>query len=319
MNIRFLTLVAMTITTLSYSHIKYEKDYTVNTYDSARGCFGKNIDQGCFHKKKNGSKYVEEIFANNGLHYVDNWCKQQLPYTRKKLDSVRKKLESFELRSKSLLTVFFDDIDLMDYGDEIIQNKINNSRWFNLSIRIGVNRSSFSMGNPNFESRRNLDFGSKTNPRIGLEAEFVLPFNKNKWAVIAEPTYQYYKSNLIINSEDISGGMIQSALKYNSIELPIGIRHYLFLNHSTKLFVNASYHFADFDFDSLVDFKRSDGSNFNDPLAFRRETHWAVGTGIKVMNRYSLEIKYLGSPRAINALFWNSEYETLSFIFGFTL
>ena len=61
--------------------------------------------------------------------------------------------------------------------------------WFNLSIRPGMNYATLSIGNDLTLSITNIDFGNKLGFRLGLEAEFVLPFNKYKWAIIVEPTY----------------------------------------------------------------------------------------------------------------------------------
>jgi hypothetical protein len=57
-----------------------------------------------------------------------------------------------------------------------------------------MNFSSFEMVNDYYSGSGNAKFDNKISFRIGLEAEFILPFNKNKWAVFAEPTYQYYKT-----------------------------------------------------------------------------------------------------------------------------
>ncbi len=62
---------------------------------------------------------------------------------------------------------------------------------FNLNIRpryvyTSLNKSS------NTEIR-NFDFDNKSSFGLGVEAEFILPFNKNKWAFTIEPTYPTYK------------------------------------------------------------------------------------------------------------------------------
>lgn len=76
---------------------------------------------------------------------------------------------------------------------------------FNLNIRPGFNNSSFSTQN-GITSSSNVDFDNEFGFRFGIEAEFIIPVNKNKWAILIEPTYQYYKSGkkynrLFCNSE----------------------------------------------------------------------------------------------------------------------
>ena len=72
------------------------------------------------------------------------------------------------------------------------------------------------------------------NGRFGVETEFILAFNKNKWGVTIEPTYQYYKS-------EKKPSDVEAKLNYTSVEIPIGIRHYFYLSEKSKIFINASY------------------------------------------------------------------------------
>ena len=75
------------------------------------------------------------------------------------------------------------------------------------------------------------EYDSKPGFRLGLDMEIVLPFNRNKWAVMVEPTYQSYKSQ--------SKAKNKQKIEYTSIEMPLGVRHYFFLNKSTTIFLDA--------------------------------------------------------------------------------
>ena len=59
-----------------------------------------------------------------------------------------------------------------------------------------------------------LKFDSNTNVSLGIEAEFILPFNKNKWAIIFEPTYQYYKTEKTKETTAFLGGEIFGKVDY---------------------------------------------------------------------------------------------------------
>jgi hypothetical protein len=61
---------------------------------------------------------------------------------------------------------------------------------FNLSFRPGLNYSSLEIQNIAMYSSPSIVFDNKFSSRFGIEAEFILPFNKNKWGIIIEPTYQ---------------------------------------------------------------------------------------------------------------------------------
>ncbi len=178
---------------------------------------------------------------------------------------------------------------------------------FNLNIRIGLNYT-------NLDIQRFSDYGeitetkldAKTSLKVGLEAEYILPFNKNKWAMMAEPTYQYYSSEKTI-------GDGEAKIDYKSIELPIGLRYYMFLNPNSKIFINASYVF-DFAFKSTIDFE------YGTDLQIQSRSNLALGVGYKFMDKYSLELRY-GLNREIlsNYSSYTSDYKSLSLLVGYTL
>lgn len=188
---------------------------------------------------------------------------------------------------------------------------------FNLSIRPGLDYHGLEIQSSTFNSR-NTDFGKKTGIRFGLETEFILPFNKNKWAIIIEPTYQYFKSEQSQEVKNLSGGILISKVNYESIELPIGFRHYFHLNNNSKIFTNLSYIF-DFAYNSEIQF-----SAINDlmlsKIDIKTGRNLALGIGYKFMDRISLEIRYNTNREVLsNYIFWDSSYSNLSTIFGISL
>lgn len=188
---------------------------------------------------------------------------------------------------------------------------------FNLNLRPRINITSLAISNTTRESR-NFDFGNKTNFGFGLEGEFILPFNKNKWSVFIEPTYQYFKAENSAEVDFVSGGQLFSEISYSSIEIPTGARHYFFLNNNSKIFVNAAYIF-DISSGSSIDFTRDDGSIYNS-LEIEALHNWALGIGFKYSDKISLEARYQTSREILtNYLYWKSNYETLSIIFGYSL
>lgn len=178
---------------------------------------------------------------------------------------------------------------------------------FNLSIRPGLNSSSFSLEN-DLSNPIETKFDNQLNFRFGIEAEFTFPFNKNKWAFIVEPTYQYYKSEKTLSSNSTI------VVDYKSIELPFGIRHYFYLNDHSKLFLNGSFVLnvdlkSNIFIDSVSVFEIDTGNS----LAF--------GFGYKHKNKYSLELRYHTSRNIISDYYriYRTTYNSLSVIFGYTL
>lgn len=187
---------------------------------------------------------------------------------------------------------------------------------FNLTIRTRLYNSSLAIKNSMY-NLRNTDFGKKTRIGFGVEAEYILPFNKNKWSIAIEPSYQSFKSEKITNVKDVSGGIQKVSVDYSSIEVPLTIRHYLFLNKNAKLFVNASY-IIDFALKSSVEFTRNDDSNFN-TLEIKSRNNPAIGIGFKQNDKYSIELRYQTSSEILaNYVFWSSNYKTVAIIFGYS-
>ena len=219
-------------------------------------------------------------------------------------------------------TFTFDKIKNIDYNkNELVAffieyNKCNNNEFinfeekqkrnlFNLNIRPGLNYSSLSIQN-SLSSSKDAKFNNELTFRFGLEAEFIMPFNKDKWALIVEPTYQYFKSEKELSTQNIKAD-------YTSIELPIGIRHYFFLNSNSKLFFNGSFIF-DLSGNSMIN------SDSGPDLEIRTFNNLAFGLGYKKNDKYSLEFRYHTDRNLLyDYLIWNSSYKTISLIFGYTL
>lgn len=80
----------------------------------------------------------------------------------------------------------------------------------------------------------NLDF-KDTPLSFGFEFEAILPFNNNKWSVFLEPNYMSFKSN---TTEKYYSSTYERKSEIITIQIPIGFRHYFFLNNNSKIFVN---------------------------------------------------------------------------------
>lgn len=186
----------------------------------------------------------------------------------------------------------------------------------NLSIRPRVNYSSLDLSNSN--SKLSYEMENKIGFGFGLEAEYIFPFNKNKWSIIVEPTYLGYKSEIRTEADNISGGTIVTNVDYKDIELPIGIRHHMYINNKSNIFLNAQYVLT-MNMKSSVEFKRDDNSGLN-TLDLSSRPNLAFGCGYNYNNKYGVEIRYF-TKRDItgNYLYWLSKYQNISLIFSYNL
>jgi len=247
---------------------------------------------------------------------TNNRFRQQLFVDLKCPNFKTSKIENIEYKKNSLVR-FFTEYNKCHNSELINFESEQKGDFFNLTIRPRLNSSSLTIQN-SVSNSSDTDFENKIGFGFGLEAEFILPFNKNKWAIAIEPTYQSFKSQKTTNVNNISGGVLIANVDYSSVEVPVGLRHYFYLNNNSKIFINASYIF-DLSSKSSIEFTRNDGSNLNS-LEIETRNNLAMGIGYKQNDRYSLEIRYQTNREILgNYLSWNSEYKTLSIIFGYSL
>ncbi|MDO9256789.1 MAG: hypothetical protein Q7U54_14820, partial [Bacteroidales bacterium] len=146
------------------------------------------------------------------------------------------------------------------------------------------------------------DYGNQINFRIGAEAEFILPFNKSKWGIIFDPSYQYFNSSG-------QSGLGTKKINYQSIEFPIGLRHSFFFNENLKIFVNAFFIPA-----TSIDFN----STISD-LEIKTWISTAFGSGV-AYKKLSAEVRYYTNRELlIKYLYWTTDYRRLSLILGYRI
>ncbi|MDB4334750.1 porin family protein [bacterium] len=263
-----------------------------------------------FFYSKDGYK-VEQLVFKEYLNAdkdiaKNNTYKQQLWTDLKCATFKISKVENLVYRRNKLINFFVEynecnNQEFTNFGQKQKRNL------FNLSIRPGINRSSLSIKN-SAQPDYSVDFDNEIGFRFGIEAEIIMRFNRNKWALLIEPTYQYYKSKKKLTSR-----VNLAKADYKSIELPIGVRHYFFLNEDSKLFINGLL-ILDYSYNSIIDY--FPGEDFEIGTRF----NFAYGLGYKYNDRYSLELRYqTGREILDNYLPLRSDYKTLSVIFGYSL
>ncbi|WP_336128605.1 hypothetical protein [Mesoflavibacter sp. CH_XMU1422-2] len=94
-------------------------------------------------------------------------------------------------------------------------------------------------------SERNVNFEGGSSIAFGVEAEIVLPIQRNKWSVFIAPNYQNISNTKFEEYFTQEDGLIdfsyRSNLSYSFIELPIGLRNYILLNDKLNLFLQVAY------------------------------------------------------------------------------
>ncbi len=273
-----------------------------------------------FFYKKEDSEIKQLVYKryvlNDDRIIENNKFRQQLFFDLKCPGIHEYQVESLSYDKNELYRFFIDYCECTNTG--FISYKRKSKRdFFNLTVRPGVSMSSLSISNYLSDSR-DIKFDNSITFRFGLEAEFILPFNKNKWSVIAEPTYQNYRSEKKMEEGSVYGGILTANVDYKSIELPLGIRHYFYFKNGNKAFLNVFY-IMDYAVNSTIVFSRDDYSFLNS-LEPDARNNLAIGAGYKFKEKYCLELRYQTEQDVLcRYIYYYSGYTTISVILGYTL
>ncbi|MDC6388399.1 tRNA modification GTPase [Maribacter sp. PR1] len=240
----------------------------------------------------------------------NNQYKQQLLNSMKCSQITPTKIQRLRYKREALINIFNDFNQCLD--PSYTPEQLEKSKFkFLIAANVGINMASLFISNGPF-ALRSTDFGSGIGFRAGVELESFLPFNKNKWSLFVEPTYQFFKKEGYTNPSILYNSSIQANVDYASIEFPFGFRHYSYLNNNNSLFLDAAIVF-DYDLDSKITFEN------NTELNIDAWGNWRAGVGYKFKDKLRLQLRYF-SPRDLLDKYktWQSDYKVYSVILGYT-
>jgi hypothetical protein len=272
-----------------------------------------------------GENIVKYFYSMNGGNTID-----QLVYKEYKVDMNLVKNTTFRQqiwKDLQFKDTFKDEVQNMPYtaealgkyftaydssfGNTVTQIKpIERKSYLNLKLTPGVNFSSGSMSIPVGVGKplKPVTFKSNQTFRLGLDAEWVFAYNKYKWALVFEPTYQSFKSG-----PDPKDGTID----YSSIEFPLGVRYYYHLNDQTRLYLNGFY-IPGFgmNFNSTV--KYIPDTNVQKSFDVKSSGNIAVGGGVDY-KKFSMEARYYTNRTLSDEPYLDPVYNRFSIILGYRL
>jgi len=187
---------------------------------------------------------------------------------------------------------------------------------FNLALRPGLNVANLETVNER-TSIRDSKFQNETTFRIGLEAEFRLPFKKQKWSLTIEPHYETYKSENYKAGESGPRTDFINKVDYQTLNLPAAIRYYSYLDQHSSLFYNAGFQF-NFNLDSTISFARGDG--VETIYDIKAGQNLFLGIGYKYKNKYGIEFRFNTTrDLLVNYISTGSNFKSFSVITSYTL
>jgi len=247
----------------------------------------------------------KEYKTDDGRINTNDLFRQQLWNDIKCENTTIKSLEKLNFLQKDLVNLF--KVYNTCHGDTsyISYNHFKNRDFINLRITPGINSSSLIFNNHSINER--IRYDNTLSFRIGIEAEYILPFNKNKWGIVIEPTYQNYTAKKMIPKYHLL-----STVNYSFIEFPIGLRYYYFLTSDLKLYLNGFYiPKSTINLVSSANFNESSNKDIVSDLCF------AIGGAVEYKN-VNLEVRYYSNKNLLSTyISYSTDYSRVAVILGY--
>lgn len=187
---------------------------------------------------------------------------------------------------------------------------------FSLNVRPRIHHWSFRAVN-GMEPEAIYDWGDKTSLSVGIEGEYFLPMNRNKWAVILEAAYLGFSESTTAVLSGNQGSSI-ATVDYLAIEVPLGIRHYFFISDKSRIFLNVSIGFDVVLPSSQFELTRTSGYPIAS-LDLKGETNIVCGAGFRHRS-LGFEIRYQTIRDPFNRyVYWESEFDDLCAVFSYSI
>jgi len=240
-------------------------------------------------------KYFEE--NNYADVFVNYEYKKQL-FLNVKADVNNSKNEKLPYKLNDLIDYFITANKFQgDTNSKEIQKRKKTATNYKLVLNTNFSHFDFKFdGNIPFDGSnttdKNISFG------YGFEVEIILPFNNNNWSIFIEPTYNTYSgtgvfpTTFYINPNYTTGFSNENytaTIKYNYIQIPLGIKRNIILNKQSKLNIHSAVNMQ-FSNNSKVTIFRSNNSTYLDTELNANKFNLLIGLGY-AYKKFELELK----------------------------
>jgi hypothetical protein len=277
----------------------------VNLYEYEESNLVKYFISSGDHSNVTQLVYIEYLIDN--AFAKNNTFRQQLSVALKSDVLKTKDFEYLKYEKKSLVAIVekYDNTKgIKSTNFEIKQNQQS----VNMKVFAGVNFTSLSLSDPEVLKMK-FNFDNEAVFAAGLEAEFILPFNQNKWSLFVAPNFQSYSSTT--NTTEIK--TIKADYKF--IELPFGVRYSMFIKKNAQIFINTGCTLV-FDIDSNVSYQ---GEYSKTVLDIASTPNLFAGIGFR-KNKFGLELRYNTSRDIFRGYkYWSSKYNSIGILASYKI
>ena len=199
----------------------------------------------------------------------------------------------------------------------------------NLMVKAGVNFTNFGMEQDIYNIVE--EFQYQIDPRVGLEIEYILPMANQKVALYMEPSFSMYnaeheiivatKGSTPSNPGGVSGFRALVNMDYKILDLPLGVRYYMFLNkaYTSKMFVNAGAS-LNLVFNSSTMVRKYDNKSSDFDFNQSWQPTFFAGVGYRYSERIGFEVRYFPvRPLTDNGGYKLHQNHSFALVAGYTL
>lgn len=248
------------------------------------------------------SLFKNQLFSNLKCNSLTQADFDNLTYTKKALMKIVEKYNNCNGNSSS---VSYEKKDLTKES-------------FLFKLTPSINLATFTIDDPNKYNNLSTKISNVMVYKFGLEVEYILPFNNDKWSLFVNPAYQKisaekeYVNNdgFGVISEDIKHKVV---LDYSVIEIPFGVRYYSYLNPNLKMFYNAAYAYK-------VDFSSSKISFDNGATQNNITSRYnlSLGIGCSYKGKWSAELRSNLKAQILGGYIqWSTKFSSNGLVLGY--
>ena len=188
-------------------------------------------------------------------------------------------------------------------------NKKRTKGQFNLLVKANVVFNNFQKAGFGYGEGLSSDgsnfaefpISNQTTFGIGLELEYMLPFNNKRWSIFTNPMYQYLQKDSATRTDGLfyafsTSNVCTYTVDLSYIELPIGVRYFFVQSNNINAFVNVAFG---------TNIVLSDASNleFVDAdivveeriISSSSNSFITIGGGVRINSKFDVYVNYYAS------------------------
>lgn len=218
--------------------------------------------------------------------------------------------------TKSSLTKLFSKFNSCNGSTDFSDfTKSDQKIEFHIKAFAGLNSIKFDVTN-SLTPRNGGDFGSAVRPRFGAELEVILPFNNGKWGAFTGVSKSVKFQETTTQETSSAINPIQDVIfTYNSLEIPMGVRHFMFINNDSKAYLQLGYFF---DIVSDISIERSVTANDFQSSNGVTSGYFFLGGGYQYKQFFGdLRFDLGRDPLNEASFFYSAKTPSINFVVGY--